>query len=116
MHITKNPADDLAQHVEKGFAQRFGGKHNIGLMTRKCLPVKQSDVEKCVGDFEIMINDELARNKNHTFLVIHIGVNAGLSSGVVAFEQNCFNCKDFDPNSSPCAQETVFTEMRFDEI
>lgn len=75
MNIKNNPADDLSQHVEKEFASKFNGQHNIRLMTRRCLPVKQSDVEECVGNFEKMIQQELGVNQDHKFLIIHIGVN-----------------------------------------
>jgi hypothetical protein len=72
MNIKVNPADELAQQIEKSWDRAFKGV-NIELVRRVTLPVKVPDVDALLADWKAEIAKLTEEDPNNRFLCIHIG-------------------------------------------
>lgn len=96
MTIKENPSDAVRVEVEKGFEEAFDkDTSQVELIHSENLVVEKDVVDECLQRLDNKIKDHQKENPGEHYLVIHLGVSAGLKHPEVCLERQCTNAKCF---------------------
>ena len=73
----------------------------VSLFNTQQLVVEDSEVDTYLNSLEAKIVDHMKAYPDDKFVVLHLGVNAGLKEMEVALERRCFNGKCFENKNVP---------------
>jgi len=99
LNITENPSSDLAKLVASSFEDTFSDV-KIKLLDHKTLEVRPDVVEGCMKEWKVIIEQKKREKNNNRFLIINMGVNAGISTRNIHFERYCWNSRNFHDDNS----------------